>query len=157
MSSNKRIRELLIERYGNIDFMEELKIAPPLQKRYTSKGQREKMERLTMHHIVPKSRNGATNIENGSLLKEKHHIWLHQQPIEIQNKLNNAFQELKRRKDLKLEVEEIDLDQIPFELEIADIQIDKKGRMNVYNRAKIKEQMRRLIVEEKEDGDLERY
>lgn len=150
MSSNKRVRELLIARYGNIDFMEELKVAPMENRKYTSKGQRERMERLTMHHIVPKAQNGATSVENGSLLRERNHIWLHQQPVEVQNKLNNAFQELKRRKDNELPVEEIDIDQIPFELQIADIMIDNKGKIKVYNRAKVKEEMRKLMVEELE-------
>lgn len=68
----------------------------------------------------------------------------------MKEKLNRAFQELKRRKDQELQVETVDIEQIPFELNIADIEIDKKGRMRVYNRAKVKEEMRKLIIEEEE-------
>lgn len=150
MSSNKRAKELLIQRYGEIDFMEALKVVPPASKKYTSKGQRKRMEQLTYHHILEKSRGGKATIENGALLKERNHIWLHQQPKEVQAKLNMAFQELKRRKDQELGIEYVDINEIPFELNVCDLEIDSKGKLRVYNRAKVKEEMRRLVIEELE-------
>ena len=62
--------------------------------------------------------------------------------------MNLAFQELKRRKDEELEVKTVDINEIPFELTIADISINKQGQIQIYNRAKIKEEMRKLILEE---------
>ncbi len=150
MSSNKRAKQKLIERYGGIDFLDQLKVKVPTSRTYKSKGQLKRMKQLTYHHIKEKQNGGKATIENGALLTEEHHIWLHQQPPEVKTKLNNAFQELKRRKDQELEVTIVDIDEIPFELNIADIEIDQKGRMRVYNRAKVKEEMRKLIVEELE-------
>lgn len=52
--SNKRAKEKLIERYGGIDFIDQLKIKIPECKRYTSKGQKKRMQQLTYHHIWEK-------------------------------------------------------------------------------------------------------
>lgn len=150
MSSNKRAKQRLIERYGGIDFLDQLKVKTGESRTYTSKGQRERMKRLTYHHIVEKQYGGQSTVENGALLTEEHHIWLHKQPPEVKTKLNNAFQELKRLKDKELPVEFVDINKIPFELNVCDLEIDKKGRIKVYNRAKVKEEMRKLMVEELE-------
>lgn len=150
MSSNKRAKEKLIERYGGIDFLDQLQVKIPESRTYKSKGQMKRMKQLTYHHIEERQFGGKSTVENGALLTEEHHIWLHKQPPEVKEKLNRAFQELKRRKDQELQVETVDIEQIPFELNIADIEIDKKGRMRVYNRAKVKEEMRKLIIEEEE-------
>lgn len=150
MSSNKTAKQKLIARYGNVDFLDQLKVKVPESKKYTSKGQLKRMKQLTYHHIHEKQYGGKATVENGALLTEEHHIWLHKQPPEIKSKLNMAFQELKRRKDLELEVQYVDLEQIPFELNVCDLEIDKSGKMRVYNRAKIKEEMRKLIIEEEE-------
>ena len=99
MSSNKSAKRKLIEKYGNIDFLDQLKIKIPENKKYTSKGQLKRMKQLTYHHIIEKSKGGKATIENGALLTAEHHAWFHQQPQEIQCELNNAFQELKRKKD----------------------------------------------------------
>lgn len=150
MSSNKRAKEKLIERYGGIDFLDQLQVKIPESRTYKSKGQMKRMKQLTYHHIEERQFGGKSTVENGALLTEEHHIWLHKQPPEVKEKLNRAFQELKRRKDQELQVETVNIEQIPFELNIADIEIDKKGRMRVYNRAKVKEEMRKLIIEEEE-------
>ena len=150
MSSNKRAKERLIERYGGIDFLDQMHVKVPECKTYKSKGQRKRMQQLTYHHIWEKQYGGKATVENGALLTEEHHIWLHKQPPEVKNKLNNAFQEFKRQKDQELEVQYVDIEKIPFELNVADLEIDKKGRLRIYNRAKVKEQMRKLVLEELE-------
>ena len=150
MSSNKRAKELLIQRYGEIDFLDQLKVKIPECKTYKSKGQRKRMQQLTYHHIFEKQFGGKSTVENGALLTEEHHIWLHKQPPEVKSKLNMAFQELKRRKDQELGIEYVDINEIPFELNVCDLEIDSKGKLRVYNRAKVKEQMRKLVIEELE-------
>lgn len=84
------------------------------------------------------------------MLTAEHHEWLHKQPPEVKERFNRAFQELKRCKDQELPVEEVDITEIPFELDIADIMIDRKGKLKVYNRAKVKEEMRKLVIDELE-------
>ena len=153
--SNKSAKQKLIQRYGNIDFLDQLKIAVPKCKKYTSKGQLKRMKQLTYHHIKEKSKGGQATIENGALLTAEHHEWFHQQPPEVQRELNNAFQELKRRIDKSKElsivlVEEDELDQ-PFELNITELSIDKQGRIQAYNRSKKKKETKKLIDEYEEE------
>lgn len=74
MGSNKKAKQKLIERYGSIDFLDALKIKIPECKRYTSKGQLERMKQLTYHHILEKSKGGPATIENGALLTTEHHV-----------------------------------------------------------------------------------
>lgn len=56
MSSNKHAKELLIQRYGEIDFLEALHVVTPKSKSYKSKGQYKRMQQLTYHHIREKSK-----------------------------------------------------------------------------------------------------
>ena len=71
--SNKRAKELLIKRYGNIDFLDELKVKIPESKTYKSKGQLKRMKQLTYHHIFEKQYGGQATVENGALLTAEHH------------------------------------------------------------------------------------
>lgn len=151
--SNKSAKQKLIEKYGNIDFLDQLKVTTPTGHTYTSKGQMKRMKQLSFHHIIMRKDGGPATVENGALLTQEHHIWFHQQPKEVQAKLNQAFQEFKRLKDKNKELEVTFEDlELPFELAIMDLSIDEKGELKVYNRAKIKEDTRKLVLEELEDG-----
>lgn len=160
ISSNRGIKQKMIQRYGSIDFLDELKIKIPECRKYKSKNQLKRMKELTYHHIKKKSDGGEATIENGALLTVEHHEWFHQQPDEVQEMLNNAFQELKRQKDNSLEipivfVEESELN-FPFRLNIMEISIDKQGRINAYNRSKKKREDRKEIEEYEKELDNER-
>lgn len=61
MSSNKRAKEKLIERYGGIDFLDQLQVKIPESRTYKSKGQMKRMKQLTYHHITEKSRGRTSN------------------------------------------------------------------------------------------------
>ena len=155
MSSNKSARQQLIRRYGSIDFLDKLKIKVPSSVRYKSKGQLKKMKQLTYHHIKERSKGGETTIENGALLTWEHHEWFHQQSSEIQQELNSAFQELKRRIDRSKKVsimfvEEEELD-FPFMINLMKISVDKQGRIKAYNRSKKKRENKKEIDEYDKD------
>lgn len=147
MSGNKNAKRKLIQRYGRIDFLDELKIVVPSNRRYTSKGQIKKMRQLTYHHILEKSKGGHSTVENGALLTAEHHEWFHQQSPAVQDRLNAAFQKLKQEMDKMQELtvnftdEDIDL---PFDFNTMEISIDKKGKMRTYNRAQIKRRTREM-------------
>ena len=66
MSSNKEAKRKLILKYGEVCFLEELKIRDKETvekdiKRYTSKKQQAIMDQLTYHHIVEKCRGRKSN------------------------------------------------------------------------------------------------
>ena len=95
MSSNKRVKEALIRRYGAKCFIERLKLRDTTGLKYTGRGQYKRMKQLTYHHIVEKSKGGKATIENGALLSEENHQWFNKQSKENQDKMNQAFQDYK--------------------------------------------------------------
>lgn len=139
MGNNKSAKKQLIERYGKIDFLDRLHIKVPQLKKYKSKGQLRKMKQLTYHHIVPQKQGGKTNIENGALMSLEHHEWFHLQSEEVQQQLNELFQELKRRIDNSQEVPVIFTDEdidLPFKVNVMLISIDERGKITVHTEEK---------------------
>lgn len=156
MSSNKAVKERLIARYGAECFIERLKLRDTSGLKYTGKNQYKRMKMLTYHHIKEKSKGGKATIENGALLSAENHQWFHQQDRADRERMNNAFQELKRRID-HAEPCEVQLapesDIItPFDLDIITTNIDATGHIKTqkkakkkYNRPKQKRKTQRLI------------
>lgn len=152
MSSNKAAKQALIKRYGNICFIERLKLRDTKGLKYTGCGQYKRMKQLTYHHILEKSKGGRATIENGALLSTENHEWFHKQPKEVQRKMNNMFQELKREIDRQeLRVEYVDEIECPFEASFAELFIDKKGinikKLKAEERAKEKRELQKLRKE----------
>lgn len=147
MSSNKRAKELLIQRYGEIDFMVALHVVQPQSRTYKSKGQKKRMQQLTYHHIRMKSKGGKATVENGALLTAENHAMFHKLPKVEQDKLNEMFQEYKRQKDRELKVEIVEPSEMPFEISVAEISIDKENRIRAHNRARVKAETRKIIQE----------
>lgn len=132
MSSNRAVKERLIERYGAECFIERLKLRDTSGLTYKSKGQYKRMKMLTYHHIREKSKGGKATIENGALLSGENHIWFHQQDRADRERMNQQFQELKRNIDNGYEPCEVVLApeeeiELPFELDAMTIQVDSKG------------------------------
>ncbi len=148
MSSNKKAKNALIRRYGAVDFLDALHIAVPTSKTYTSKGQMRRMKQLTYHHIKEKSKGGTSTIENGALLTAEHHCFFHQQPPQVQRRLNSVFQEYKKRKDEELPLLFVEPDEIPLDLSVVEMDITEKNKVRFYNRMRVKEETRREIEEE---------
>lgn len=156
MSSNKRAKQKLIDKYGSVCFIEELKIRklPPDTRFQVSKKDWKKMNQLTYHHIIMKKDGGKATMENGALLKAYNHEWFHKQSLEDQAKMNEMFQEYKRRYD-KAEVEFVDKNGTDFEIKVATFDIDNDKEIHVYNRAKVKEETRRAVNDYYEHEKIE--
>ena len=120
MSHNKKIKEMLIKKYGAVCFIERLKLRTE-PKVYKSKKQYKKMKQLTYHHIIEKQFGGETTIENGALINVENHEWLHQQAEEIKQKINDMMQELK--------VEYVDELDTRYQVLPKVITFDEKGRI----------------------------
>ena len=140
MSSNKKVREELEKLYGKECFIEKLHLRKD-KERYTGKGQKKKMHQLSYHHIIPKSQGGQATVENGALLNLQNHNWFHRQSEIKQGYMNAIFQEYKRQVD-ECRVVFIDDLQIPYEIDPMELIIDEKNKL--YNRAKEKEQLRKI-------------
>jgi hypothetical protein len=150
MSSNKRVREELERLYGKECFIEKLHLRKDTEPRkYTSKGQMEKMKRLTFHHILEKRNNGQATVENGALLSNENHIWFHKQSEHKQGYMNAIFQEYKRQVDeCKNECKVVFVDdlKVPYEVKATEFILDEKNK-GKYNRAREKEKLRKMSEE----------
>lgn len=149
MSSNKSVREELEKLYGKECFIEKLHLRKDTEPRkYTSKGQMEKMKRLTYHHILEKRNGGKATIENGALLSAENHSWFHKQSEHKQGYMNAIFQEYKRQVD-ECKVVFVDDLHVPYEIKATDFYIENK-KQEKYNRAKKKQEDEKLIREYEE-------
>ena len=145
MSSNKSIRDAMEHKYGSECWIDKLHLRPDTDKiTYKSKGQMKRMKQLTYHHIKEKSKGGRATESNGALLSAENHEWFHQQPIEIQKKLNQIFQEYKsnfnKDTDTVSVIEHTKHDTLSYD----NFMTLAKNR---YNRAKEKRDTQKLIDE----------
>ncbi len=145
MGGNKKVKEAMIEIYGEECFIEKLHLRKEKEpKKYSSNGQMKKMKMLTYHHIKERSKGGKATIENGALLSAENHAWFNKQKKECQKYMNDLFQEYKRQIDKNSECRIITVDDldIPFSINSIEFYVDERGK---YNRAKKKQEDRNLI------------
>ena len=123
---NKTVREKLEKIYGKQCMLHKgLNIKGYSKSKIDYHG-RAIREQLTLHHIIPRSKGGATSVENGAVLCRGCHDFLEQSSPEVRRELNNLLKEYKK---LKIEkVEEIDL---PFDISTAELSIDKQGKIKL--------------------------
>lgn len=168
--SNKSVRQLMEKKYGKRCMIEAAGIRKiPVSERKKIKGYRRTQEQLTYHHILEKSNGGPATEENGAVIKEYNHAWLHRLPEDQKQIINRKLQEYKmtfvelKATDRGLETE---AHEIPIELDLSDcIEIplydntkEDNQKRQKFNRAKVKEEFRRRIEEDLEDlDDLELY
>lgn len=178
-TKNKGIRDELERIYGKGCMFQKAYVADRLRqlgvsitygtykKRYTFNQQKTLERRMTLHHMKHKAEGGKTNLENGAVVNELAHRYLHSLKRHEEEKANDMMRDWKRdvdngfepftaedvKKFEECEVELADEEDIelPFELDTMTIQVDKKGikvtgkKKKKYNRAKQKRKTRRLI------------
>ena len=154
-NSNKKAKEELIRLYGAECFIERLHLRPEESKVYTGsqlkymKKYEKQLKQLTYHHILEKHLGGRATVENGALLSEGNHRWFNQQSKENQDKMNEAFQELKDKLDKAREckIELVDTLDINIHINTAEISFSDeiKPPKEKFNRAEIKRETRNKI------------
>lgn len=150
MSSNKKARQQLEKRYGAECFIEKLHLRKDTTPRkYKGKAQMKRMKQLTYHHLQMKKDGGKATIENGAILSNENHIWLHKQPEVVQSYLNAIFKEYKKQVD-ECAVKFVDYIDTPYEIKVSDFVIEEKDKEK-YNRAKKKQEDKELIKEWEEE------
>ena len=145
MSSNKKVKDELIRRYGNKCFIERLHIRDTSGHRYKGCKQYHRMKMLTYHHIKMKKDGGKATVENGALLSAENHQWFHKQPKNAQDTMNNMFQELKREIDSKrAKVEFVDDVECPFDINCSEIWLeDNRVHVNALGKKTNKDKQKR--------------
>lgn len=109
MASNKKKREQLEEIYGKGSMFEKshtedyISTLPKIkgykkflkEKHFTSKEIKKLTERMNYHHLEHKADGGATSIENGAIVNELEHRYLHSLPRNQEEVINNHIRQWK--------------------------------------------------------------
>lgn len=150
MSSNKAVREKLERIYGHICMLHEgLKINGYSKSKVRYKGKSIEQQ-LTLHHLKPKSKGGATSVENGAVVCRGCHDFIEQTTPENRNRINNMLQRYK-----ECIVEYDDDFKVGVELDLAEIELtDKevKAKKIHYDRTKEKRELRKARDEYERDS-----
>ena len=158
MSGNRRARNKMIKIFGKKCFIEELHLRTPEEieadkARYTGKHQRRIIDDLTYHHILEKSSQGKSTIENGALLRTINHMWFHRlSPIQ-QRKINQLFQQYKRQFYHRIDVsfdEEVDTN---IEINIGELELTDKA-IKLKRKGKYSLKKKKLINKRKGEGRI---
>lgn len=188
-TDNKSARQLLEKLYGKGCMFERAHIPERLlqldikikgyrlyvnETRYKRRKINKLESTMTYHHLQHRSEGGKTTIENGSVINELAHRYIHSLPRDQEEIINNMLRDFKQSFELKggilvptdkgIEVTQpfqIDLD---FEIDDDCMVIpvyDNEEQTKGFNRAKIKQETKLLIDEAllevyEEDDDLER-
>ena len=162
---NRTCRNLLEQKYGKGCFMERAGIRKITleeeQKLKKIKGYKKFNRQITYHHIKQKSLGGEVSISNGANLAAYNHEWLHQQPPEVIDEINQKLQDFKLSIDmgcLSITDNGVTMDNtMSVELDIKDcisIKVydntieDKIKRHEKFNRAKEKRNTMKMIDDE---------
>ena len=157
-NSNKKAKEELIRLYGAECFIDRLHLRPEESKIYTGsqlkymRKHQHQLKQLTYHHILEKSlRTGKLQLRMVHCFQNGNHRWFNQQSKQNQAKMNEAFQELKRKIDNAREckIELVDTLDIDIDINVAEISISNELEVHKvkFNRAKTKKETENLIKE----------
>lgn len=110
--------------------------------KYTLKKIKKLEETMTLHHIKHRSEGGATSVHNGAVMSALAQGYAHSLPREHEEIVNNMLREYKRCK-----VELVDNLELDVQVNATIVEIPLK-RTKEFNRAAVKRETRKLIMEE---------
>ena len=159
--SNREIRIALARIFGNNcmfkkshaeEFIEKLGIIKTYkqykkQLHYTSKKIKQLEKMMTLHHLKHKSEEGSTSIENGAIINELAHRYIHSLPRNQEEIINDYIREWKKIHYQNCEMIIEDIPESDFEINLAEIEVEDKIRVKPFNRAKVKRETRKRIQE----------
>ena len=130
--------------------------------KYTGKMIRQVESNMTYHHLRHISEGGKTNIENGAIVNEMAHRYMHSLPREDEELINNMLRQYKLNGGVLVPIEQgiqienpfgIDLDFDLNEKDVIIIQVhnttkEKYEKRKKFNRAKVKRETQKFINEE---------
>ena len=132
--SNKKARQELERIYGKGCMMEKAGIRK-------IKGINKQDMQTTYHHLRPKRLGGQATVENGANLAKYNHEWLEKLSTQQREKINNQL------RAYKASVIEFNTDGV---VQAKEISIDMTECIEIplkYNRAKLKQDLRRRLEE----------
>lgn len=109
---------------------------------------------MTLHHLQHRSESGSTSAENGAIINELAHRYMHSLPRNQEEIINNYIREWKKQHYDKCQVQIDEFPEPDFEINISEIEIDDNIKIKPLTRAQIKVQTRKAYEEylnERED------
>lgn len=136
--------ERFIEKLGSIKTYKQYK----KETRYKSRKIKQFEEIMTLHHLRHKSEGGDTSVENGAIINELAHRYIHSLPRNQEEIINDYIRAWKKQRYGKCEIELTDdIPETEFEVDISEIEIKKELIVKRFNRAKVKRETRKFIDE----------
>lgn len=132
--SNKKARQALERIYGKGCMMERAGIRKIV-------GVKKQDRQITYHHLRPKRLGGQATVENGANLAKYNHEWLEKLSVQQREKINEKL------RAYKASVIEFNTDGV---VQAKEISIDMTECIEIplkYNRAKLKQDLRRRLEE----------
>ena len=151
-TKNRVIREELERIYGKGCMFQRAYVADRLRqlgvpitygtykKKYKLNQQKTLERRMTLHHLKHVSESGKTTLENGAVVNELAHRYLHSLPRQIEEQANNMIRDWKRDKDngydpfegyeeCQVELAPEEELETPFELDAMTFDINIQGKI----------------------------
>lgn len=97
------------------------------EKHYASKKAKCLEQMLTYHHLKHKSEGGRATIENGAIINELAHRYLHLLPRNQEEIINDYLREWKREHYDRCNIELVEELEDPFEVETAEMSVESEG------------------------------
>lgn len=163
---NSKARKALKRIYGDGCFIERMGIR-------TITGYRKIDRMITFHHLKKKSKGGKATVDNGANLSWENHEWLHSLPEEQQEEINNEIRRWKMNYLVmkenqvqtygEIEIPNLTKDEDCIIIETKEttqeefIELQQKNEIKEqkFNRSKEKQQLRQLINELVDTGEIE--
>lgn len=131
--------EEFIEKLGTIKTYKKFK----QEKHYTSKQIKQLEQLRTFHHLKHKSESGSTSIDNGAIINELAHRYMHSLPRNQEEIINDYIREWKKKNYKECEIEIVDFPLPDFEIKCFEF--DTEGLRKDFNRAKIKRETKKAL------------
>ena len=137
--------EEFIEKLGTIKTYKEYK----RETKYKSKKIKQIESIMTLHHLQHRSDGGSTTIENGAIINELAHRYIHSLPRNQEEIINDYIRAWKKQNYGKCTVDVVEeLPEPEFEIDLAELDVqDKDLIIKPFSRAKVKRETRKAIDE----------
>lgn len=137
--------EEFIEKLGSIKTYKEYK----KETKYKSKKIKQFESLMTLHHLRHRSEGGDTSVENGAIINELAHRYIHSLPRNQEEIINDYIRAWKKQNYGKCTVDIAEeLPESGFEVDLAEIDVKEKDLIiKPFSRAKAKRETQKAIDE----------
>lgn len=140
--------EEFIEKLGTIKTYKTFKE----EKCYTPKQVRCLEQRMTLHHLKHKSEGGKANLQNGAIINELAHRYMHSLPRNQEEIINDYIREWKRENYGKMTIDFVEEIEQPFDVDMTEMVVEKtKITFKKLSRKQKKQQIRKQKKKEKKE------